>query len=311
MAADIDIVLPVTSGTLARTADALYIGTTSVALNTTSGTITSLAVDISGKATNIAGGTIGQVPYQSAAGTTVFASGNTTTANWFLRSTGAAGVATAPIFTTLSAVGDIAGLAVASGKTLTVSNTLTFSGTDSTTFTLPSASATLLSNLTGISLQVGSNSTTKTGAYHGVFNYLVWGSTTGTGSTRLTSTAGATVTTSTVPVMPTGVKATWMTKMFIAAYNTLTDKGAAWEITASFRKDASDNAVMLGEPMVIASADAAATGLTINIDVDTTTAGSGASETIKGALNITVTGIGSNDNVNWSALIQTTEIGST
>ena len=310
MSADIDIVLPTTSGTLARTADALYIGTTSVALNTTSGTITSLAVDISGKATNIAGGAIGQVPYQSAAGTTVFASGNTTTANWFLRSTGSGGAATAPIFTTLSAVGDIAGLSVASGKTLTVSNTLTFSGTDSTSFTLPSASATLLSNLTGISLQVGSNSAAKTGAYHGVFNYLVWGSTTGTGSTRLTSTAGATVTTSTVPVMPTGVKATWMTKMYITAYNTLTDKGAAWEITSSFRKDASDNAVMLGEPMVIASADASATGLLVNIDVDTTTAGSGAAETIKGALNITVTGIGSTDNVNWSALIQTTEVGS-
>ena len=310
MSADIDIVLPTTSGTLARTADALYIGTTSVALNTTSGTITSLAVDISGKATNIAGGAIGQVPYQSAAGTTVFASGNTTTANWFLRSTGTGSAATAPIFTTLSAAGDVVGLSVASGKTLTVSNTLTFSGTDSTSFTLPSASATLLSNLTGISLQVGSNSSTKTGAYHGVFNYLVWGSTTGTGSTRLTSTAGATVTTSTVPVMPAGVKTTWMTKMYITAYNTLTDKGAAWEITSSFRKDASDNAVMLGEPMVIASADSSATGLLVNVDVDTTTAGSGASETIKGALNITVTGIGSNDNVNWSALIQTIEVGS-
>jgi hypothetical protein len=55
-------------------------------------------------ATNIAGGVIGSVPYQSAAGTTALLAGNTTTTAKYLTSTGDGTAATAPTWTTISAV---------------------------------------------------------------------------------------------------------------------------------------------------------------------------------------------------------------
>jgi Repeat of unknown function (DUF5907) len=55
-------------------------------------------------ATNIAGGVIGSVPYQSAAGTTALLAGNTTTTAKYLTSTGDGTAATAPTWTTINAV---------------------------------------------------------------------------------------------------------------------------------------------------------------------------------------------------------------
>jgi hypothetical protein len=55
-------------------------------------------------ATNITGGAIGSVPYQSAAGTTALLAGNTTTTAKYLTSTGTGTAATAPTWTTISAV---------------------------------------------------------------------------------------------------------------------------------------------------------------------------------------------------------------
>jgi hypothetical protein len=120
-----------------------YIGTTSVSLGATSGSITSLAVNISGTAanlsgtqtanyvyaapngsngtasfralvagdippvTNVAGGTTGAIHYQSAANTTTFLSGNTTTTPQFVTSTGTGSAAQAPTLTGSTGSGNV------------------------------------------------------------------------------------------------------------------------------------------------------------------------------------------------------------
>ena len=124
-------------------------------------------------ATNVAGGTIGAVPYQSGAGATTFLSGNTGTTPQFVTSTGTGSAAQAPTLTTSTGSGSVvlatsptlvtptlgvasattvnkvtltapatgSTLTVADGKTLTASNSITLAGTDSTTMTFPTVSS--------------------------------------------------------------------------------------------------------------------------------------------------------------------------
>ena len=58
-------------------------------------------------ATNLAGGALGSVPYQLLSGSTVFLAGNTTTTPQFLTSTGIAGLATAPTYTSSTGSGNV------------------------------------------------------------------------------------------------------------------------------------------------------------------------------------------------------------
>ena len=132
-----------------------------------------LAVGSATTATNVAGGTIGAVPYQSGAGATTFLSGNTGTTPQFVTSTGTGSAAQAPTLTTSTGSGSVvlatsptlvtpvlgvasattvnkvtltapatgSTLTIADGKTLTASNSITLAGTDSTTMTFPAISS--------------------------------------------------------------------------------------------------------------------------------------------------------------------------
>lgn len=119
-------------------------------------------------ATNLAGGAAGSLPYQSGANATVFRAIGTAgqvlqvnsgaTAPEWVSSSGTGNVArvTSPSFTTPS-LGAATALSInsltittstgtftlANGKTLTVNNSLTLNGTDATTMTFPSTSATI------------------------------------------------------------------------------------------------------------------------------------------------------------------------
>ena len=97
-------ILPIVSTVATGTAPFTVASTTQVAnLNAaTAGTATSATT-----ATNLAGGALGSVPYQNAAGTTLFLAGNTTTTPQFVTSTGAAGVATAPTLTSSTGSGSV------------------------------------------------------------------------------------------------------------------------------------------------------------------------------------------------------------
>jgi hypothetical protein len=58
-------------------------------------------------ATNLSGGALGSVPYQLLSGSTTFLAGNTTTTPQFLTSTGVAGLATAPTYTSSTGSGNV------------------------------------------------------------------------------------------------------------------------------------------------------------------------------------------------------------
>jgi hypothetical protein len=58
-------------------------------------------------ATNLSGGALGSVPYQLLSGSTVFLAGNTTTTPQFITSTGVAGIATAPTYTSSTGSGNV------------------------------------------------------------------------------------------------------------------------------------------------------------------------------------------------------------
>lgn len=123
-----------------------------------------------GTATNVAGGSAGSIPYQTAANTTAMLAIGTAaqvlqvnagaTAPEWVSSTGTGNVvrATSPTLVTptlgaatatsinkvtITAPATSATLTIANGKTLTASNSLTFAGTDGTTLTFPSTSATI------------------------------------------------------------------------------------------------------------------------------------------------------------------------
>ena len=94
----------ITSTVATGTAPFTVASTTQVAnLNAaTAGTATSAT-----SATNLAGGAVGYLPYQSAAATTLFVTGNTTTTPQFLTSTGTGTVAQAPTLTSSTGSGSV------------------------------------------------------------------------------------------------------------------------------------------------------------------------------------------------------------
>jgi hypothetical protein len=112
--------LPITTGTLIGTGDSatvtntmlanssFYIGTTSIVLGRVSASQSLTGItSIDGYAAGIAGGTIGQILYQSAANTTVFLSGNTTTTPNFVTLTGTGSAAQAPTLTSSTGTGNV------------------------------------------------------------------------------------------------------------------------------------------------------------------------------------------------------------
>lgn len=100
------ITLPATTGTVALDNQQFYIGTTQVAINRASATLTLNGV-VSEKATNIVGGNnttlLGSLPYQSNTDTTSLLSPNTTTTRKFVRMTGDGTNGTAPVWDTVTA----------------------------------------------------------------------------------------------------------------------------------------------------------------------------------------------------------------
>ena len=84
------------------------LGTTSITFNRASATQSLTGItSIDGYAAGITGGTIGQIPYQSAANTTVFLSGNITTTPNFVTSTGTGSAAQAPTLTSSTGTGSV------------------------------------------------------------------------------------------------------------------------------------------------------------------------------------------------------------
>lgn len=98
--------------------------------NFAAGTITANLTGLASKATNINGGAVGAIPYQSAANTTTLLSGNSSATKKFLTQTGDGTSAAAPVWSGV-AVSDITGtLPVANGGTgvTTVAANLVFAG---------------------------------------------------------------------------------------------------------------------------------------------------------------------------------------
>jgi hypothetical protein len=117
-----------TTATDANTASAIVARDASG--NFIAGTITADLTGLASKATNINGGAIGAIPYQSAANTTTLLTGNTTATKKFLTQSGDGSAAAAPVWAGV-AVSDITGtLPVANGGTgvTTVAANLIFAG---------------------------------------------------------------------------------------------------------------------------------------------------------------------------------------
>jgi hypothetical protein len=112
------ITLPSVTGTVALDNQTMYLGTTAVAINRVSGSLTLSGVDISGsagsattattatKATNLAGGNgttlLGAIGYQSGTDTTTLLSPNTTASKLFLSQTGTGTNGAAPAWSAVS-----------------------------------------------------------------------------------------------------------------------------------------------------------------------------------------------------------------
>jgi hypothetical protein len=102
------ITLPATTGTVALNNQVFYLGTTSVAINRASASLTLTGItSIDGYAAGLAGGNtttlLGALPYQSAANTTTLLSPNTTATKNFLTQTGNGTNGAAPSWGTLAA----------------------------------------------------------------------------------------------------------------------------------------------------------------------------------------------------------------
>ena len=204
------ITLPTTTGTVALNNQTFFLGTTSVAINraTASQSLTGIT-SIDGYAAGIAGGAIGYIPYQSAANTTLFVAGNTTTTPQFLTSTGTGSAAQAPTLTgstgtgsvvlatspslstpslgaaTATSINKVAFTSVATGATITA--------TDGTTITLPTSTGTVpLNNQTMFigTTSVAINRATSNLALTGISSVAFPGSTSGTATLQATATAG-------------------------------------------------------------------------------------------------------------------------
>lgn len=108
------ITLPATTGTVALNNQTFFLGTTSIAINRTSASISLTGVNIDGSAgsatsatsattaTNLASGVLGSLPYQSAAATTTLLPPNTSATRNFLRMTGTGSAGAAPAWDTVT-----------------------------------------------------------------------------------------------------------------------------------------------------------------------------------------------------------------
>jgi hypothetical protein len=215
------ITLPATTGTLALNNQTFFIGTQSIAINAGTGTITSLpgvstingaTVPTSGTlATNVTT-TIGDVIYASATGTPgtlARLAGNTTTTRKFFRQTGDGTNSAAPAWDTLldadipsaltgksynglTLTSTTGTFTLAASKILTVNNTITLSGTDSSTLnigtggTLGTAAFTASSAyepaITTLAISKGGTGTSTTPTQYGV---IYAATTTGYASTAM------------------------------------------------------------------------------------------------------------------------------
>ena len=132
--------------------------------NFTAGTITANLTGLASKATNINGGSLGAIPYQSAANTTTLLTGNTAATKKFLTQTGDGSAAAAPVWAGV-AVSDITGtLPVANGGigvTTTAAN-LVFAGpTSGATPAAPSFRSLVAADLPTGSTNYVNNGTTQ------------------------------------------------------------------------------------------------------------------------------------------------------
>lgn len=167
-----------------------------------------------------------------------------------------------------------------------------------------SQEAAVLTEFNAVPLYLGRNSFSTTANYHRSGQYLLWANTADNTPTRITSDGAAvnTVTPNVIKVSSAN-GATWFVKIYLSAFRQDTRIGAAWEISAIFRKtDSTGSLALLGEPVVIAAADTGMTTLSVSLDADN------AVGSVRDSINLTVTGIGGAP-INWVASIQTTEAG--
>jgi hypothetical protein len=119
---------------------------------------------LASKATNINGGAVGAIPYQSAANTTALLTGNTSSTKKFLTQTGDGSAATAPVWAGV-AVSDITGtLPVATGGSgaTTAAANLVFAGpTSGSSAAAPSFRALVAADLPTGSTNYVNNGTTQ------------------------------------------------------------------------------------------------------------------------------------------------------
>ena len=159
----------------------------------------------------------------------------------------------------------------------------------------------LLTTGNSVSISLGANSQTIAAGYRKIGVYLIYGQTTNATITRLTSGGAASPTSNNVITLPSGIGSTWFTKMYITAWNADDSAGAAWEISAVFRKTSTAGSLaMLGDPVVIAAADTSQTGLEITVQADNSTVSDSIDIRVKGILSKTI---------NWTVNVQTTEAG--
>ncbi len=158
--------------------------------NFVAGTITADLTGLASKATNINGGAIGAIPYQSAANTTALLTGNTSSTKKFLTQTGDGTAATAPVWAGV-AVSDITGtLPVANGGTgaTTAAANLVFAGpTSGSSAAAPSFRALVAADLPTGSTNYVNNGTTQ----QANTNFNISGA--GTIGTNLTVTGNTTI----------------------------------------------------------------------------------------------------------------------
>jgi len=177
-----------TTATDANTASAIVARDASG--NFTAGTITADLTGLASKATNINGGAIGAIPYQSAANTTSLLTGNTSASKKFLTQTGDGTAAAAPAWAGV-AVSDITGtLPVANGGTgvTTAAANLVFAGpTSGASAAAPSFRALVAADLPSGSTNYVINGTTQQAST----NFNISGA--GTIGTNLTVTGNATI----------------------------------------------------------------------------------------------------------------------